>query len=210
MSDASDLIAAATALIMARGDGTTHTVTAAVLTADGSISTAINLFHFTGGPCAELTALAVAAAQTSEPVTLVVAVGDRGRGVIAPCGRCRQVLLDLHPAAEVVLAEDVAPTPVRQLLPHSYVWADHQEGERQVPLAARHPALSSRRGRRFRVVERVPRCPPGDAPQPHRGRRQATQLEPPGEQRCRGYTFDYASRPRGDRASPTSPFRMTT
>lgn len=126
MADGSVLIEVATALIATRGDGVTHTVAAAVLTEDGCIGTGVNLFHFTGGPCAELVALAVAAAQTASPVCLVVAVGDQERGIIAPCGRCRQVILDLHPEAQIILAEGVAPTPARELLPSSYVWVDYQ------------------------------------------------------------------------------------
>lgn len=45
-----------------------------------------------------------------------------------PCGRCRQVLLDYFPALEVIVGEGdrVRTVPTTDLLPESYVWADHQ------------------------------------------------------------------------------------
>ncbi|MEV7599710.1 cytidine deaminase [Kitasatospora sp. NPDC089797] len=111
-----------------RGDN--HTVAAAGRNADGRIITAVNAYHFTGGPCAELVLIGAAAGQGAYDLTTVVAVGDRGRGVIPPCGRCRQVLLDYFPEAGVIVADGAGPrtVPVRELLPVTYVWADHQEG----------------------------------------------------------------------------------
>jgi cytidine deaminase len=55
-------------------------------------------------------------------------VGDRDRGVVPPCGRCRQVLLDYFPDLEVIVGEGTRTRTVRitDLLPESYVWADHQ------------------------------------------------------------------------------------
>ena len=92
--------------------------------ASGRIHTGVNVFHFTGGPCAELVVIGAAAAANAGPLVTIAAVGDRNRGVLAPCGRCRQVILDLHPDALVVLPDDttgqtsIAPLPA--LLPHSY------------------------------------------------------------------------------------------
>ena len=40
-----------------------HTMGAAVRDADGRMFAGVNLFHFTGGPCAELVALSMARAQ---------------------------------------------------------------------------------------------------------------------------------------------------
>lgn len=95
-----------------------HSVGAAALDAEGRIHTGVNLFHFTGGPCAEMVALANAAGRR---VVRIVAVGDGGRGILAPCGRCRQILLDLHPGVEVVLPDGVVP--VADLLPAAYRWS---------------------------------------------------------------------------------------
>lgn len=104
-----------------RGDPN-HTVAAAAMDTTGRIFTAVNDYHFTGGPCAELVVLGVAAAAGAGPLTTMVAVGDEGRGVIAPCGRCRQVLLDQHPDCLVVLPTHDGETtmPIRHLLPYAY------------------------------------------------------------------------------------------
>lgn len=42
-------------------------------------------------------------------LTTIVAVANDRRGVISPCGRCRQMLLDYHPDIEVIVkdGEDV-------------------------------------------------------------------------------------------------------
>ena len=62
------------------------------------------------------------AAAASARITHIVAVGNQGRGVLSPCGRCRQVLLDLHPDINVVLGDASHPTiePIRNLLPFAY------------------------------------------------------------------------------------------
>ncbi len=123
MGDA-ELVATATDLIARANDDENHTVAAAIRTADGTIVTGVNLYHFSGGPCAELVALANAAATTAR-VETIVAVGSNGRGVIAPCGRCRQVIADYWPDATVLMpgAADgnPAPTPIADLLPGRYV-----------------------------------------------------------------------------------------
>ena len=89
---------------------------------DGRIYTAVSNNHFTGGPCAELVVLGVAAAANAGPMVTMVAVGDSGRGVLAPCGRCRQVLLDQHPGCQVIVPTPSGPTllSVRHLLPYAY------------------------------------------------------------------------------------------
>ncbi len=101
------------------GTSGVHTVAAAAMDTQGRVFTGVNVHHFSGGPCAELVALGAAAAQGAGPVVTVAAVGDQGRAVLPPCGRCRQVLLDLHPDCFVVMPPDEEPTlvPVRKLLP---------------------------------------------------------------------------------------------
>lgn len=103
-----------------------HTVAAAAMDTAGRIYAGVNVFHFTGGPCAELVVLGQAAAAGAGPLMTMVAVGDRGRGVIAPCGRCRQVLLDQHPDCLVIVPGEGEPdlVPVRKLLPHTYNFPD--------------------------------------------------------------------------------------
>ncbi len=111
---------AANELVTRLGDNPTHTVAAAAMDTTGRIYTGVNVAHFTGGPCAEVVLLGVAATDGAGPLTTIVAVS--GRGVIAPCGRCRQTLLDLHPDCFVIVSASDGPdhTPIRELLPNAY------------------------------------------------------------------------------------------
>lgn len=99
-----------------------HTMGAAVRSTDGRTFTGVNLFHFTGGPCAELVALAAARAAGATGITHVVAVGNHGRGIQAPCGRDRQVFADLYPGLRVILPGSPEPVSVAavDLLPGAY------------------------------------------------------------------------------------------
>lgn len=128
-----ELIQAAAHVARTRCRGDNHTMAAAARAQDGRIVTAVNAYHFTGGPCAELVLIGAAAAQGAYELDTIVAVGDRDRGVVPPCGRCRQVLLDYFPALKVIVGEGdrVRTVPVTDLLPETYVWADHQLDVRQ-------------------------------------------------------------------------------
>lgn len=123
-----ELIEAAAHVARTRCRGDNHTMAAAARAADGRIVTAVNAYHFTGGPCAELVVIGAAAGQGVYELDTIVAVGDRERGVVPPCGRCRQVLLDYYPALKVIvgMGDRLRTVPVTELLPESYVWADHQ------------------------------------------------------------------------------------
>ncbi|MDX3320561.1 cytidine deaminase [Streptomyces sp. ME03-5684b] len=123
-----ELIEAAAHVARTRCRGDNHTMAAAARARDGWIVTAVNAYHFTGGPCAELVVVGAAAAQGVYELETIVAVGDRERGVVPPCGRCRQVLLDYFPGLEVIVGDGdrVRAVPVTDLLPETYVWADHQ------------------------------------------------------------------------------------
>ena len=126
------VVAAAEKLAATLEDGTYHTVAAAAMDAEGRIHTGVNVFHFTGGPCAELVVLGIAAAAQAGPLLAIAAAGKNGRGLIPPCGRCRQVLLDLHPDIVVAVPASTAPAstvpggrgvqvqPIRELLPTAY------------------------------------------------------------------------------------------
>lgn len=120
------VIDAAETVAVSLGDNPNHTVAAAVMDTRGRIFTAVNVYHFTGGPCAELVALGVAAAADAGPLVAVAAAGDGGRGVIPPCGRCRQVLLDLHPDIAVAVPGVDGPTmqAITGLLPDRYLHPD--------------------------------------------------------------------------------------
>ncbi|MFG2196738.1 cytidine deaminase family protein [Streptomyces sp. NPDC048639] len=123
-----ELIHAAANVARTRCRGDNHTMAAAARAPDGRIVTAVNAYHFTGGPCAELVLIGTAAAQGVYVLDTIVAVGDRDRGVVPPCGRCRQVLLDYFPVLKVIVGagDRLRTVSVTDLLPESYVWADHQ------------------------------------------------------------------------------------
>jgi len=102
-----------------------HTMGAAVRGVDGKMYGGVNLFHFTGGPCAELVALGHARASGARQLSTIVAVGNGGRGVFGPCGRDRQVLFDYHPGIRVILPTDdgLRTVRIRDLMPLGTVWS---------------------------------------------------------------------------------------
>lgn len=120
------VIEAAEARARSLGDDPNHTVAAAAMDTSGAIHTAVNVYHFTGGPCAEFVAMGVAATAGAGPLIAMAAAGDRGRGLIAPCGRCRQAMLDLHPDILVAVPSNNGPRmhPIRKLLPGAYDFPD--------------------------------------------------------------------------------------
>ncbi|MEV1019274.1 cytidine deaminase [Streptomyces sp. NPDC050264] len=131
-----ELIDAAADVARTRCRGDNHTIAAAARARDGRIVTAVNAYHFTGGPCAELVVIGAAAAQGAYELDTIVAVGDRDRGVVPPCGRCRQVLFDYFPDIEVIVGDGtggaIRTVRISELLPVTYVWADHQLDEQQI------------------------------------------------------------------------------
>ena len=106
--DDRELIAFAKQIVDDNTDGEDgiHTMGAAVRATDGRIFGGINLYHFTGGPCAELVALGHARASGARELITIVAVGNYDRGLFDPCGKDRQILFDYHPQIRVLL-----PTP---------------------------------------------------------------------------------------------------
>jgi len=101
-----------------------YTMGAAVRAVDGRMFAGINLYHFTGGPCAELVALGRARAEGARELTTIVAVGNEGRGVQGPCGRDRQIFLDYHPQLRVILqtARGLGSVVATDLLPEGFPW----------------------------------------------------------------------------------------
>ncbi|WP_269859681.1 cytidine deaminase family protein [Streptomyces sp. RPT161] len=122
-----ELVTAATRTAQRYCRGDNHSVAAAARTHGGRIVTAVNAYHFTGGPCAELVLIGTAASQGDYDLSTMVAVADQDRGIIPPCGRCRQVLFDYFPALTVIVGPTTAPRAVSiaELLPDTYVWAEH-------------------------------------------------------------------------------------
>ena len=134
------LVDVAEGIVRSLPKGEIHTVAAAAMDVNGDTHTGVNVFHFTGGPCTELVAIGAAAGAGAEPLITIVAIGDGERGVIAPCGRCRQVLLDLHPDVYAIVPEDgeLRSRPIRDLLPSSYHREDTTDRRRVVYFHPRH------------------------------------------------------------------------
>lgn len=101
-----------------------HTMGAAVLASDGRMFAGVNLYHFTGGPCAELVALGTARAGGARGLTTIVAVGNHGRGPVGPCGRDRQVLFDYYPGIRVILPTEngIRSVLITDLMPLAAPW----------------------------------------------------------------------------------------
>jgi len=122
--DDTELVEYARQIVADHSDGYVHTVGAAVRDVNGRMHGGINLYHFTGGPCAELVALAAARANGARALETIVAVGDQRRGVIPPCGRDRQVLFDYHAGIRVIVPthDGDRSVPIEDLLPFTRRW----------------------------------------------------------------------------------------
>ena len=123
--DDRELIDLARQTVDANTDGPdgVHTMGAAVRGTDGRMYAGINLYHFTGGPCAELVALGRARAEGARELMTIVAVGNEYRGVAGPCGRDRQILVTTtrHPGAATD-SDGVRSVLATDLLPDAYRW----------------------------------------------------------------------------------------
>ncbi|MGN5733785.1 cytidine deaminase family protein [Arthrobacter psychrochitiniphilus] len=110
------------------GEDGVHTMGAAVRAKDGRTFSGVNLYHFTGGPCAELVALGAARAAGAAELTHIVAVGNHDRGVKSPCGRDRQILVDYYPGIRVILdtPHGLVSVIASDLLPFSYDYLAEQ------------------------------------------------------------------------------------
>ena len=101
-------------------------VGAAVLLADGSISTGCNVENASYGLtiCAERNAIFHAVAAASEPITVrAVVVYTPTLRPTAPCGACRQVINEFGPDAEIHCVcdgEGEIHTTLIELLPNSF------------------------------------------------------------------------------------------
>ena len=69
------------------------------------------------GFCAEHAAVAAMLTAGEDRVEKIVAVGSDGR-VMPPCGRCRELLMQLGNPQALVLVEEGRALPVQDLLPH--------------------------------------------------------------------------------------------
>ena len=99
-------------------------VGSAVLTADGAIYSGCNVESaaYPLGCCAERVAIYKAVSDGHRAIRCVVVVTDTSPPA-APCGGCRQVILEFGPDAEVICtnpAGDTRETSMTQLLPFGF------------------------------------------------------------------------------------------
>ncbi|MEU7848245.1 cytidine deaminase [Micromonospora parva] len=106
------LVQAATAVAKLRCRSQRHTVASAARTLDGRVFTGVNVQHASGGVCAELVVIGTAATQGVTALETIVTVADRGREIVVPCARCRQVLADHFPDLLVIVGPMDAPRVV--------------------------------------------------------------------------------------------------
>ncbi|MEM6421841.1 MAG: hypothetical protein AAF698_04560 [Pseudomonadota bacterium] len=118
-------LAAARDLIGRRAKEGRHHVAATVITRAGNSYTAVNTDSVLGRAaiCAEAVAIGMAcAAERDAEIVFCVAV-NRRLEVIAPCGFCRELLLDYGSEALIGLPGDddvCVPRPLADLVPHAY------------------------------------------------------------------------------------------
>jgi cytidine deaminase len=131
--DAADhaLLAAARAVLAEHYRPQRHMVAAALRGRDGRIWTGLHLGATVGrlSVCAEAVALGRALLEGDGTVATVVALrhpkpdeDDRALAVVAPCGACRELIVDYDAEAMVIVPGPLAPIkiPVRALLPLPY------------------------------------------------------------------------------------------
>ncbi len=125
------LLAAAEAALRRHYRPFWHMVAAALRGRDGRIWTGLHLGTTVGrlSACAEAVAVGRAILDGDGSIATVVAVrhpkpdeADRRLAVVAPCGACRELILDYDPDALVIVPGTLAPAklPVRALLPLPY------------------------------------------------------------------------------------------
>ena len=121
-----DLIDAARPLVrpltLGRPDFDAATVAAAILSSTGRIYTGVCIHLSCGiGFCAEHAAAAEMIKAGETQIQMVVAVTEDC--ILAPCGRCREFLIQIDPrnADSTVILDDDHSVNLRDLLPHHWL-----------------------------------------------------------------------------------------
>lgn len=97
-------------------------VAAALKTDAGNVYTGISLHMACGiGFCAEHSAIAEMLKHRERVISEIVAVSDEG--IRPPCGRCRELMLQVSPANAntLVAVAEGQSVPLRELLPHHWL-----------------------------------------------------------------------------------------
>ncbi|MFC1601442.1 cytidine deaminase [Candidatus Sumerlaeota bacterium] len=110
-------------------------VGAAIFTAAGSVYTGVCIDLSCGlGFCAEAAAVAEMLKHRESQIAAVVAVCQSGR-ILAPCGRCREMMAQVNPAnldAQVIL-EGERTLPLRALLPENGIEKEERSRDNLCP-----------------------------------------------------------------------------
>lgn len=95
-------------------------VAAALISGSGQIYTGVCLDAACAlGFCAERAAIAALVSAGEHVITKIVAVGDSGRGVLTPCGSCRELVYQFG-TDTIVLMPDGSSVKIEELLPHAW------------------------------------------------------------------------------------------
>lgn len=96
-------------------------VGAAIQTDKGNIYTGVNIDTACSmGFCAEHAAAAAMVTAGETHIKRVIAVSEEGR-IMAPCGRCREFMLQLDPGNEnTIVTLEGGERALRELLPHDW------------------------------------------------------------------------------------------
>ena len=100
-----------------------HTVAAAVRCKNGRVYSGINCDGIHGA-CAEYVAMGMAISAGEREFDTIVAVHEKAPNcVLAPCGNCRQMLIEYAPDIRVILNNDrnqMIKTGIKDLLPFAW------------------------------------------------------------------------------------------
>ena len=100
-----------------------HTVAAAVRCKDGRVYSGVNCDGIHGS-CAEYITMGIAVSAGEREFETIVAVHEKApNGLLAPCGNCRQMLIEYAPDIKVILNNDhneIIKVSIKDLLPFAW------------------------------------------------------------------------------------------
>lgn len=100
-----------------------HTVGAAVRCKNGNVYSGVNCDGIHGS-CAEYITIGIAISAGEREFDTIVAVHDKApNGLLAPCGNCRQMLINYSPDIKVLLNNDnneMIKVDIKDLIPFAW------------------------------------------------------------------------------------------
>ena len=100
-----------------------HTVGAAVRCKNGKVYSGVNCDGIHGS-CAEYIAMGMAISSGEREFDTIVAVHDKAPNcLVAPCGNCRQMMIDYCPDIKVILNDDtnqMIKVSIKDLIPFAW------------------------------------------------------------------------------------------